>query len=227
MGKRIKGLSPRVRGNRTLTLADEISKGLSPRVRGNPMALTVTTTVRRSIPACTGEPTCHPADMASLKVYPRVYGGTSLSVRSCLQGAGLSPRVRGNRQWVRLSDNAEGSIPACTGEPFSSVSVPSPTAVYPRVYGGTQFAGGGCTARKGLSPRVRGNRAWAWPWLAAPRSIPACTGEPNRLCNPLAYGQVYPRVYGGTFQNTTMLPFSPGLSPRVRGNLRVRRIAPE
>ena len=58
----------------------------------------------------------------------------------------------------------QGSIPACAGEP-------GPSAVYPRVCGGTADR---------LTDQVNN------------RSIPACAGEPVSL------GWVYPRVCGGT-----------------------------
>ena len=49
-----------------------------------------------SIPACTGEPTVCAMGTIKAAVYPRVYGGTSVAMRSGLKIAGLSPRVRGN-----------------------------------------------------------------------------------------------------------------------------------
>ena len=94
------------------------SRGLSPRVRGNLHAAFVRRSGSGSIPACAGEP--RRVDMHG--VYPRVCGGTSshrrVYPRVCggtLQDqseSGLSPRVRGNRDWV-----------------------------YPRVCGGTCFCG--------------------------------------------------------------------------------------
>ena len=93
-----------------------------------------------SIPACAGEPPRHPwASLAAsgglsprvrgtftgkrpagtLRVYPRVCGGTSCWLCTAASAAGLSPRVRGNHE--------DGTTPM--DQLF--------TSVYPRVCGGT------------------------------------------------------------------------------------------
>ena len=75
---------------------------------------------------------------------------------------------------------------------------PAPGTVYPRVCGGTDEIVAGVKRVRGLSPRVRGNRAnprneanWHW-------SIPACAGEPRITLTACAAALVYPRVCGGT-----------------------------
>ena len=50
----------------------------------------------RSIPACTGEPRIVREAEDAARVYPRVYGGTSVLAVAEEAGQGLSPRVRGN-----------------------------------------------------------------------------------------------------------------------------------
>ncbi len=50
--------------------------GLSPRVRGNPCGMECLTKVRRSIPACAGEPDGRNGTNGRDGVYPRVCGGT-------------------------------------------------------------------------------------------------------------------------------------------------------
>ena len=90
-------------------------------------------------------------------VYPRVCGGTAISLRSKPVALGLSPRVRGN---LRYGDQAlahERSIPACAGEPRAWVTPSKSAAVYPRVCGGTTHSPHYPQSDKGLSPRVRGN----------------------------------------------------------------------
>ena len=73
----------------------------------------------------------------------------------------------------------------------------------------------------GLSPRVRGNPGgYAFPPLAI-GSIPACAGEPQSATVGTDYSLVYPRVCGGTRKERTMISTGIGLSPRVRGNLRL------
>ena len=93
--------------------------------------------------------------------------------------------------------------------------------------------------RRGLSPRVRGNRrnkidnrhrfrsipACAGEPLEGcqgalgARSIPACAGEPPRVFAVWTLTAVYPRVCGGTAAGSGRPAMLNGLSPRVRGNL--------
>ena len=212
-----------------------------------------------SIPACAGEPPTDIQFSATIWVYPRVCGGTPvppfphsrhrvyprvcggtprvLFPKSIV--AGLSPRVRGNREhakgripgagsipacagepWLGESDeDVSGSIPACAGEPARISGYSSRARVCPRVCGGTVDPGVIVTLASGLSPRVRGNPLCRLHrWFRA-GSIPACAGEPL----PPGWGQwltrVYPRVCGGTDAAAVSYLKNTGLSPRVRGNL--------
>ena len=90
-----------------------------------------------SIPACAGEPWFPSLNIAAMKVYPRVCGGTDLKEGMRLLAPGLSPRVRGNRGVARMCHANEGSIPACAGEPVAQAIADSLPPVYPRVCGGT------------------------------------------------------------------------------------------
>ena len=144
-------------------------------------------------------------------------GGTGRQLISDIGEIGLSPRVRGNPAPSRCTNTAAGSIPACAGEP-RPVPAAAAARVYPRVCGGTSICCSKIRPRKGLSPRVRGNPFSPSILLPAAGSIPACAGEPGRLCRPVTFRGVYPRVCGGT--RLTLWLFRPcgGLSPRVRGN---------
>ena len=75
----------------------------------------------------------------------------------------------------------------------------------------------------GLSPRVRGNRRRLPGKAAAAGSIPACAGEPGIAEGIQRGGGVYPRVCGGTARQRIAGRGLRGLSPRVRGNLAMRR----
>ena len=55
-------------------------------------------------------------------------------------------------------------------------------------------------------------------------SIPARAGEPHRLAAAGRLPRVYPRACGGTASPRRRQDSPSGLSPRVRGNLRVRRV---
>ena len=90
--------------------------------------------------------------------------------------------------------------------------------VYPRVCGGTRRRMPPPGGKKGLSPRMRGNRADSIPVGAARGSIPAYAGEPGKLLPDGAVIAVYPRVCGGTLCRRPARPRLAGLSPRMRGN---------
>ena len=192
--------------------------GLSPRVRGNLKGWSCHTCLLRSIPACAGEPVIidfiaeHPA------VYPRVCGGTAPEFLARGKAGGLSPRVRGNRHQAQGWQRWRRSIPACAGEPQSSLKLPGCMEVYPRVCGGTGWNSGNKIMARGLSPRVRGNLAHDEPGPVRLRSIPACAGEPLGPVSIAPPPGVYPRVCGGTVFLSRMMPAAAGLSPRVRGN---------
>ena len=153
--------------------------GLSPRVRGNPRTAGHANLCPRSIPACAGEPGRSACCLVCGGVYPRVCGGTVGIYHGKQRGKGLSPRVRGNLGVQVAGVRAQGSIPACAGEPFLVSSKTSRNSVYPRVCGGTSPESSCRSSVTGLSPRVRGNPITtrrAIRWL---RSIPACAGEPG------------------------------------------------
>ena len=185
-------------GTVTVMFAKEFTEGLSPRVRGNHGAGAGATGTHGSIPACAGEPkpTSHPS--STLKVYPRVCGGTTSRRAKAFTAQGLSPRVRGNPYQYRIATVRTGSIPACAGEPAQRWTPCDCWGVYPRVCGGTPFAHHALTSVEGLSPRVRGNRPGGHRNGGSHGSIPACAGEPfNNLTAGTTY-TVYPRVCGGT-----------------------------
>ena len=216
--------------------------GLSPRVRGNRPGRGHVVVPDRSIPACAGEPTRRSRTRIPKTVYPRVCGGTAESVGAGVIDGGLSPRVRGNHQVAGGVKRNERSIPACAGEPASNGQAKSAPTVYPRVCGGTYQAYQEFAHFRGLSPRVRGNRARQGRHSHFSRSIPACAGEPGtrkrrleiagvypRVCggtqagpelgrNWAGTGPVYPRVCGGTIIRERAMQGVSGLSPRVRGN---------
>ena len=238
-------------------------RGLSPRVRGNRWRMSRRRLTRRSIPACAGEPQFPPRPAASHSVYPRVCGGTAAKFSPTSAVRGLSPRVRGNPAQYRSWMNPDRSIPACAGEPTLCDRVDALREVYPRVCGGTPLypinqgymsglsprvrgnlnhsATAKCRRRSipacagepqrhlrrfygsgGLSPRVRGNPGESQAAAAAVGSIPACAGEPGTNRPPCQPSEVYPRVCGGTNHRNRQPASSRGLSPRVRGNPKLR-----
>ena len=193
------GVYPRVCGGTPPPPARRPAQaGLSPRVRGNLASPILTAGMRRSIPACAGEPYGAGMGLASPMVYPRVCGGTPAAAQRERTDRGLSPRVRGNPPAHAATAPPTGSIPACAGEPCPAADAVSASKVYPRVCGGT--LGSFCPQKRryGLSPRVRGNPERRRFHLLQLRSIPACAGEPPFLAFGPQVSQVYPRVCGGT-----------------------------
>ena len=193
-------------------------RGLSPRVRGNRSGTALRADPAGSIPACAGEPNSRCPSTRLTKVYPRVCGGTQRLRALNPTEQGLSPRVRGNPEMDSLPWQTVGSIPACAGEPRSVHTAPSILRVYPRVCGGTANALLARSAANGLSPRVRGNLAGVQQPVSQLGSIPACAGEPSVSVTPTKNSGVYPRVCGGTGGGGLGIGTTRGLSPRVRGN---------
>ena len=194
------------------------ARGLSPRVRGNRSGACRRVSLPWSIPACAGEPVCGRSRRRTCPVYPRVCGGTRVRSQPSPHLPGLSPRVRGNQDTT--NDDAENhrSIPACAGEPLTSRNAMATVRVYPRVCGGTRPGNATPADRKGLSPRVRGNPPAVAADTRTKRSIPACAGEPGIWSSWMKRIGVYPRVCGGTGEGIAGLAQNGGLSPRVRGN---------
>ena len=190
---------PRVCGG-TLFLGSRMSPwtGLSPRVRGNRVTTWRAYWIRRSIPACAGEPNCCLNRVPASRVYPRVCGGTTSAAANGRRRKGLSPRVRGNRHGTDLCGPWQRSIPACAGEPPISYTSHIAVLVYPRVCGGTPLTAQSAEFLIGLSPRVRGNPTCTIAPSCGGGSIPACAGEPPLRYVPADVCSVYPRVCGGT-----------------------------
>ena len=115
--------------------------GLSPRVRGNRETPRLTARAPGPIPACAGEPRPGRCPAPPSRAYPRVCGGTMSASMVALQDAGLSPRVRGNRNLISRVAREVGPIPACAGEPLPGPPDLHGDGAYPRVCGGTFVIG--------------------------------------------------------------------------------------
>ena len=134
---------------------------------------------------------------------------------------GLSPRVRGNLDVAEVTNQWHGSIPARAGKPKIVPRKDNAYRVYPRACGETMRSTVVPVGDEGLSPRVRGNLAKHLDELLPPGSIPARAGKPRKAPRRTAPSGVYPRACGETCHSSPFSARSPGLSPRVRGNLRV------
>ena len=167
-------------------------------MRGNPERLKTDFGLKRSIPACAGEPGALETRLVWLGVYPRACGGTMRCGVCRTVQRGLSPRVRGNRRPARHNVKPAESIPARAGEPFRRRRPADRSKVYPRACGGTAWELQPISPACGLSPRVRGNRSGGGARQTAARSIPARAGEPHGSFSRYHQHVVYPRACGGT-----------------------------
>ena len=191
--------------------------GLSPRVRGK-QAVGVQGNPRlRSIPACAGEAGSAIAISLSVRVYPRVCGGSWRRRRPSFACRGLSPRVRGKQRVLLRAMRRQRSIPACAGEARRPAFSAATKRVYPRVCGGSGSRAGHQRQCGGLSPRVRGKRRGDGTGAQLGRSIPACAGEARSRPPMRCSWPVYPRVCGGSQSPRPIGIHRAGLSPRVRG----------
>ena len=169
-------------------------QGLSPRVRGSRHFQDRRRNESGSIPACAGEPKEDGFEKSHLTVYPRVCGGATFKKKRLPHRPGLSPRVRGSHGDPVAMSRPWRSIPACAGEPSTGSGLTRTTPVYPRVCGGALIADNSGDELWGLSPRVRGSLRGLPAQPPAPRSIPACAGEPWRRWLRWPRVRVYPRV---------------------------------
>ena len=131
---------------------------------------------------------------------------------------GLSPRVRGNRGANGDDSAFDGPIPACAGQPAVDCLFAVHGWAYPRVCGATLDHAFTLKPPWGLSPRVRGNRAFGTFLQARAGPIPACAGQPGNVCTCAKQWRAYPRVCGATVRRVSWCQPAWGLSPRVRGN---------
>ena len=185
-------------GTRWCFTTRRANTGLSPRVRGNPRYASARSPWVRSIPARAGEPNPDVNHRVGVGVYPRACGGTLASIPPVAGYVGLSPRVRGNLPRFGRQPVLGGSIPARAGEPDPVAVSVVHDKVYPRACGGTRAWCVDCGTKKGLSPRVRGNRPGHHVKSFAKRSIPARAGEPQFHAGYAFQRRVYPRACGGT-----------------------------
>ena len=109
---------PRVGGGTFLPRSQDPKwNGLSPRGRGNRLGAPVHYVFHRSIPAWAGEPPSQSCQRFTLRVYPRVGGGTPPMGIYDSMSTGLSPRGRGNHGPTKPRKSKPRSIPAWAGEP--------------------------------------------------------------------------------------------------------------
>ena len=152
--------------------------GLSPRVRGSLPCCSQPQASRGPIPAGAGEPSARARAGRGSGAYPRGCGG-ALDVGPTNGWAmGLSPRVRGSLGAQLADPLHDGPIPAGAGEPWHPSGRRPARRAYPRGCGGANEADLAKSQLTGLSPRVRGSRAFNRVRVDHGGPIPAGAGEP-------------------------------------------------
>ena len=207
--------------------ADDRARGLSPRVWGNRRAMVSTPSSAGSIPTCVGQPSAPQDADVPTEVYPHVCGATLDKASTDCGDTGLSPRVWGNRHQRHALSLVCRSIPTCVGQPHLHNAAAHCAEVYPHVCGATTFALACPYVPSGLSPRVWGNHRCGACKQRRTRSIPTCVGQPldGTMCFHPA--KVYPHVCGATLLDWARTHRRWGLSPRVWGNHRRKKMRDE
>ena len=197
--RRVRGLSPRGRGNQHRARRGAVRAGPIPARAGEPSCRAMPSSVRGAypragggtlddlvlgagchgpIPARAGEPPCVDRGCILSRAYPRAGGGTTNVQQLGDAMKGLSPRGRGNRGVRARYAFRGGPIPARAGEPSLSGRRSSPSRAYPRAGGGTSTSGLLLSKVAGLSPRGRGNQYERRYPDDEQGPIPARAGEP-------------------------------------------------
>ena len=188
-------------------------------MRGNPGIVKTGKVRMRSIPAHAGKPAGGQSASYILWVYPRACGETHGYFHGVNVGAGLSPRMRGNRYGRYTRSERARSIPTHAGKPNRLPKENNRSGVYPHACGETRYSGRLNSGARGLSPRMRGNRSFGDSFFSGSGSIPTHAGKPQVPDHRLLAMRVYPHACGETPPATVSSRLLLGLSPRMRGNL--------
>ena len=144
--------------------------------------------------------------------------------RRLTPASGSSPRVRGKREFVRLSHLRPGLIPACAGKTSGEAGDEKGSTAHPRVCGENSCQRAAPLQRWGSSPRVRGKREECAGEAEGRGLIPACAGKTLRHRVRGRMRRAHPRVCGENMFRLGTGPTWGGSSPRVRGKHLNRQI---
>ena len=209
---------PRRCGEQTsLTAASGDTDGLSPQVRGTGAAFRVAAFRRRFIPAGAGNSREAGRPGPAASVYPRRCGEQITQATTGMQGAGLSPQVRGTAGIHQGLWHRGRFIPAGAGNRPAARARSIITTVYPRRCGEQEPASRAWSSAFGLSPQVRGTAGWAACECYGIRFIPAGAGNRQRPYGRPVVSTVYPRRCGEQSPLPCHRRHPSGLSPQVRG----------
>ena len=181
-GDKKNSVYPRLRGGSfDCRVHDWRGAGLSPPTRGILRGRRHIRHNRRSIPAYAGDPTAGAICGSSIRVYPRLRGGSLPAISEVKTKDGLSPPTRGILCELRPDRLPAGSIPAYAGDPAPPSAARSRATVYPRLRGGSRSPLITKANTEGLSPPTRGIHRGEVFRPRVHRSIPAYAGDPPPL----------------------------------------------
>ena len=149
-----------------------------PRVCGeNSEPLPISEVDHRNIPAYAGK-TRQPPPAAPLSAeHPRVCGENTASWGSYGLRRGTSPRMRGKRVSLDISNRENRNIPAYAGKTTTRQLRHHQPKEHPRVCGENWSRRCLGLAGSGTSPRMRGKHPYDIPMGYHPRNIPAYAGK--------------------------------------------------
>ena len=190
---------PRLRGG-SQTAREHMARrrGLSPPTRGIPVNAAMVNDYSGSIPAYAGDPATARRPALSLRVYPRLRGGSGHGEDVRMPRVGLSPPTRGIHCPLPKPPLVIGSIPAYAGDPEESEVWAGEYTVYPRLRGGSMRRRWAIMRQRGLSPPTRGIPDVHMVNVVQRRSIPAYAGDPSAHASSAIWKRVYPRLRGGS-----------------------------
>ena len=201
--------------------------GSSPRVQGEGWPVSPCGNRRRFIPACAGRGPGSRSRSRTGTVHPRVCGERSSTRLPKRTASGSSPRVRGEGGEAVRCFARHRFIPACAGRGTRRDRRDRGCPVHPRVCGERSRPAPAVSHSRGSSPRVRGEVNRLYDLARLVRFIPACAGRGHVLTAAAYLVAVHPRVCGERFKSWGSGFGMNGSSPRVRGEVRHLRAAPD
>ena len=137
-----------------------------------------------------------------------------------MQEAGSSPRAWGTRAARSNAAARHRFIPTCVGNTAVPERSDAPGPVHPHVRGEHIRTVNTVTMTVGSSPRAWGTHLGPVFGLRRRRFIPTCVGNTSRRFPLPSCLSVHPHVRGEHISQPSMIPASPGSSPRAWGTLR-------
>ncbi len=204
--------------------ASSTCRGPFPRVRGARRIRTQHVRRAGTIPAGAGSTWRPHCAAGSCRDHPRGCGEHQGIPAIATRMGGPSPRVRGAHRPGRDDPSRAGTIPAGAGSTRRLLCRRSSCWDHPRGCGEHTALLGGPVSIQGPSPRVRGAPGGGEGRRFRHGTIPAGAGSTADCRDPSARRWDHPRGCGEHLEEEKAAASGTGLSPRVRGALRIAGI---